>query len=123
MIVGIAFAAFALFGLQHLLRKDVRRLTRPIVTVDAEVIGNEMPSGFWFVEGPTARLSFVYSGREYSVLHTFQTPRQIGTIETLSFPEGHPEDAREPQAYARGVLYALLLLFLGLGVAIANGVV
>ena len=123
MIVGIAFAAFALFGLLHLLHKDVRRLIRPIVRVDAEVIGNEVPSGLWFVEGPTARLRFVYSGTEYSVLHTFQTPGQIGTIEPLSFPEGYPLDAREPQTYARGVLYALLLLFLGLGVAIANGIV
>lgn len=121
ILIGLAFAAFGMAALTRFGLQDLRRLKHPIVWVEAEVVSNESPSGFWFVEGPTARLHFTYRGKDYSVLHTFQTPAEVGSTSRLSFPEGYPADARERQVSARSMLYAMLVLFTGLGIAMALG--
>ena len=99
----------------------MRRLTRPIVTVDAEVIANVRHTGFLCWEGPTARYRFEYEGQKYEADRFFQGRAKIGSTEKLTFAQGHPEDARERQLIARSFLYFLLLALLVYAVSLITG--
>ena len=96
-------------------------MTRPIVTVDAEVVANVRHTGFLYREGPTARYRFEYEGQEYEADRFFQGRAEIGSTERLTFAQGHPEDARERQLIPRSFLYFLLLALLVYAVTLILG--
>ncbi|QZD94207.1 hypothetical protein [Qipengyuania gelatinilytica] len=121
MIAGFILTGFAIFGLLHLGWRDLRRLTGPIIAVEAEIIDNVRHSAFLYWEGPSARYRFDHDGQTYEVQRTFQAPGLVGTKQRLTFPRGYPRDAREPQLIQRSFNYLLLLGFLFCGVALIRG--
>lgn len=121
MIGGIILSAFAAYMLARLLRADLRRLLRPIVVVEAEVIENVRHTGFLYWEGPTARYRFDHEGKTYEVDRTFQAPAVIGSTGSLTFAQGFPQDARDRQVVARSFTYVVLLGLLAYGAGLMMG--
>ena len=107
LVAGIALCLFSLWALA---RHDWLRLTRPARQAIGTVVGHR--TGLDEGQRTYAPIyRFVAEDGEHEVIDPVYSRRanpDIGTVRTLSWPEGHPDLARPP----RPLLWAVVYLFL-----------